>query len=200
MTRAANERLGDAPTERFPVRHADWSTDATTRNGFLFHVRPASPTDEEALAEFFTHVDKDDLRFRFLSAIHKVGHEQLKALVNVDHERTEHFLAIEPATGRIIATAMMAADGALMNAEVALAIRSDFKHAGISWRMLEYVARAATAKGVRTLESIESRDNHQAIDLEREMGWTASSVPGEPTLILLRKTLDHPRADRPATV
>ncbi len=52
---------------------------------------PAAPSDEAALAEFFTHVDKQDLRFRFLSAIQKVGHDQLQALVTVDHQRTENF-------------------------------------------------------------------------------------------------------------
>ncbi len=200
MIDALTERPGGTRIDRVPARHADWSTDATTRDGYTFHVRPASLADEDALADFFTHVSTDDLRFRFLSAIHKVGHDQLKALVTVDHDRTENFLAIEPVTGRIIATAMMAADDTLVNAEVALAIRADWKHAGISWRMLEYVAHVAAAEGIRTLESIESRDNHQAINLEREMGWVASSAPGDPTLMLLRKTLDRASVAQPALV
>lgn len=199
MIEALDKRARSLASDLLPERNADWSADVTTRNGYAFHVRPASLADEDALAEFFARVGTDDLRFRFLSAIHKVGHDQLKALVNVDHDRTENFLAIERDTGRIIATAMMAADDTLVNAEVALAIRADFKHAGISWRLLEYVAHVAAAKGIRTLESIESRDNHQAIDLEREMGWTASSAPGDPTLMLLRKTLDHAAADQTAS-
>jgi GNAT superfamily N-acetyltransferase len=160
------------------------------RDGFAFHVRPAAPSDEDALAAFFTHVDKDDLRFRFLSAVQKVGHSQLQALVNVDHERTENFLAIEPKTGNIIATAMLAADDTLVNAELAVAIRADFKHRGISWILLDHVARFAVAKGIRTVESTESRDNHEAIALERERGWKASACPGDPTVMVLRKTLD----------
>lgn len=167
-----------------------WSADLVTRSGYAFHVRPAAPNDEAALAEFFTHVDKEDLRFRFLSAIQKVGHDQLQALVTVDHRRTENFLAIEAGTGLIIATAMLAADETLTNAEVAIAIRADFKRGGISWTLLDHVARFAVAKGIKTVESMESRDNHAAIELERERGWTASGCPGDPAVMVLRKTLD----------
>ncbi|WP_342450532.1 GNAT family N-acetyltransferase [Sphingomonas sp. CFBP 13728] len=183
----APERIiAPSPPVEEPVT---WSTDLVTRSGYVFHVRPASPSDEAALGEFFTKVDKEDLRFRFLSAIHKVDETQLKALVTVDHEHTENFLAFEYGTDRILATAMLAADETLTNAEVAVAIRADFKRLGISWTLLDHVAKFARAKGIRTLESIESRDNHQAIDLERERGWIASACPGDSAAMILRMTL-----------
>ena len=189
MTELVSERVNAA--EQSPVAPFEtWSADLVTRSGYAFHVRPATPSDETALAEFFTHVDKDDLRFRFLTAIQKVGHDQLRALVTVDHQRTENFLAIEPETGLIVATAMLAADETLTNAEVAIAIRGDFKRGGISWTLLDHVARFAVAKGIKTVESMESRDNHEAISLERERGWEAAACPGDPTVMVLRKTLD----------
>lgn len=176
-------------TQAAPPLAGSWSTDLTTRDGYVFHVRPACPADEPALGEFFAHVDQEDLRFRFLSAIHKVGDDQLKALVTIDHDHTENFLALELATGRIIATAMLAADASFARAEVAVAIRADFKRRGISWSLLDHVALFARAKGIRTLESIESRDNHQAIDLERERGWVSAACPGDPASMILRMTL-----------
>ncbi|MGA1798903.1 GNAT family N-acetyltransferase [Sphingomonas sp. 4RDLI-65] len=184
MVELVNERTRATPPSPGP-----WSTDLIARDGYLFHVRPAAPEDEPALGEFFRHVDREDLRFRFLSAIHKVGHDQLKALVTIDHDHTENFLAFDPATGRIIATAMLAADDSFARAEVAVAIRADFKRRGISWTLLDHVAQFARSKGILTLESIESRDNHQAIDLERERGWVASACPGDPAAMILRMTL-----------
>lgn len=189
MVELVSERInatGRSPLE--PVEN--WSADLVTRNGYTFHVRPAEPSDETALGEFFTHVDKEDLRFRFLTAIQKVGHDQLQALVTVDHERTENFLAIEPKTCLIVATAMLAADETLANAEIAIAIRADFKRRGISWTLLDHIARFAVAKGIKTVESMESRDNHEAIELEQERGWTASGCLADPTVMMLRKTLD----------
>jgi len=165
-----------------------WTTDIVSRTGYRFHVRPIRPDDEQALGTFFTHVTPDDLRFRFLSAVRTVPHLQLVALAEVDHSRTENFLAIDPGTGIIIASAMIAADAALKTAEVAIAINADFKHRGVSWTLLDHVARYAKARGFRSLESIESRDNHRAIELEQEMGFKMLACPGDATLCIVRAT------------
>ena len=89
---------------------------------------------------------------------------------------------------------MLAVDETMTNAEVAVAIRSDFKRSGISWTLVEHVVRFARSKGIKTLESVESRDNHQAIKLEREMGWSASPSPGDSAHIVLRMVLEPQEA------
>ena len=163
----------------------------TTRSNYAFHVRAARSADQAALAEFFTHVEKDDLRFRFLSPINTVGPHLIATLANVDHQRTENILAIDADGTTVIASAMLAADPDGKRAEVAMAIRADYKRKGISWTLLEHVAQLAKSKGIETLESIEARDHHEAIEMEREMGFTASPSPGDPTLVLLRVELDQ---------
>ncbi|WP_106638961.1 GNAT family N-acetyltransferase [Allosphingosinicella vermicomposti] len=165
-------------------------TRLTARSGAAFDVRATRPEDEAALGEFFTHVAHEDLRFRFLTALNTVGQELLEMMVDVDHDRTENFLAVDPASGTIIATAMVAGDEKKEQAEVALSIRADYKKKGISWTLLEHAARWAKARGFKSLESIESRENHQAIELEREMGFKAEQYPGDSTLILLRASLN----------
>ncbi len=167
-----------------------WSADVVSRTGYCFHVRPIRPDDEQALGTFFTHVTPDDLRFRFLSAVRTVPHLQLVALAEVDHSRTENFLAIDPGTGTIIASAMIAADAALKTAEVAIAISADFKRRGVSWTLLDHFARYAKARGFRSLESTESRDNHRAIELEQDMGFKLLPCPGDATLCIVRATLN----------
>ena len=159
----------------------------TTWSGFNFKVRPAEPADEAALAELFTRVSRDDRRFRFLSGVDKVGHDFLRRLTQVDHEKTEDYLAFDGDT--LIATAMLAADPAMERAEVAISIREDYKNRGLGWTLLDHVAHAAAAKGIKFLELIESRDNVEAITLEREMGFTATAYPGDATLVLVQKKL-----------
>ena len=165
----------------------------TTRTGFVFNVRPAARGDEAALAEFFTHVAQDDLRFRFLSGCRTVSHDQLLALTRSDNQ-TENFLALAP-DGTLIASAMLACDATLEKGEVAIAIRADYKHRGVGWELLEHVARYAAASGIRTLESLESRENHAAIELEREMGFTVTSCDMDATLVTVSRSL----GDRAAT-
>jgi N-acetylglutamate synthase-like GNAT family acetyltransferase len=164
----------------------------TTRTGFRFSVRPAMPSDEAALAAFFTHVTPEDLRFRFLTGLKTVGHDRLVAMTTIDHRQTENFLAFVDGEAEIIATAMLACDAEMKTGEVAIAIRPDYKAKGVSWNLLKHVAEAARDKGLTTIQSVESRDNHAAIDMERQMGFTAGPYPGDPTLVLVQKHLKQP--------
>jgi len=68
----------------------------------------------------------------------------------------------------------------------------DNPHHGIGWELLAHIARYADTKGLRSLESIESRDNHEAIELERDMGFVISDYPGDSTLVLVSRS--HARA------
>lgn len=174
-------------TATAPQAAAGPEIELTTWKGFTFRVRPATPGDEPALAELFEKVSPEDRRFRFLSSVRKVGQDFLERLTRVDHERTEDFLAFDGDT--LIASAMMAADPEGKRAEVAISIRSDHKGRGVGWCLLDHVARFAQAKGIELLESIESRDNREAIALEREMGFTATPYPGDATLVLVQKRL-----------
>lgn len=183
------QTLVTAPTTRSD-RLRSPTTGLVTRTGFRFDIRPACPDDEAALAEFFRHVTPEDRRFRFLTGLREVGHDFLIRLTQVDHDRTEDFLAFAEGGDMIIASAMLAADPDLTRAEVAISIRSDYKKRGLSWTLLEHLSRFAQAKGIKTLQSIESRDNHDAIRLEREMGFVATAYPGDATLVLVQKTFD----------
>ena len=52
---------------------------------------------------------------------------------------------------------MLAADPAMERAEVAISIHEDYKNRGLGWTLLDHVARAAAAKGIKFLEFIELR-------------------------------------------
>lgn len=169
-----------------------WSCELQTRTGFRFHVRPVGPGDEPALGVFFGHVTPEDLRFRFLNSVKVVSHDRLLEMIDVDHRQKENFLAFATDGTTIIATAMVACDPALTVGEVAISIRPDFKGRGVSWELLEHVARFAEAQGVTTLQSIESSANHAAIELEREMGFTARPYPDDRTLMLVERKLPMP--------
>lgn len=169
----------------------DPSIHLTTRTGFSLTIRPATSADDATVTEFFTHVTREDLRFRFLTALNVVGPSQVASLTHIDHRQTENFLAFTADGSTMIATAMLACDAAFDHGEVAIAIRGDHKQEGIGWELLEHVARHAEQLGVHTLESIESRDNHAAIELERDMGFTATAYPGDATLVLVSRKLNR---------
>lgn len=167
----------------------DWTKDLTTRGGLDVHIRPAQADDDDALGTFFHGVTPEDMRFRFLTGLRVVSHDRLESMTDVDHRQTENFLAFAKGRPEIIATAMLACTDDMENGEVAIAILPEFKKKGLSWELLTHVARFAEDKGVKTLQSVESRDHHAAIDMELEMGFTATSYPGDASLVLVQRAL-----------
>lgn len=159
-----------------------------TRYDFRIDVRPATHADEAALALFFDDVTDEDRRFRFLSAVRHVTDAQLHEITAQDYHRHATWLAFAPGDpNRIIAAATLATDAQGGTGEVAICVLPDHKGHGVGWTLLDHVAQEARHWGVRRLQSIESRDNHAAIMLEREMGFTARAVEGDPALVLLER-------------
>lgn len=172
----------------FPATQAD-AQQLVTRTGLNLSVRPAVAADEARMSDFFENVTPEDLRFRFLSAVQKVGHDQIAAMLAVDHDRNETFLAFDAESGQLVGVGTFAAGAGGKTAEVAVSVHRGWKGRGIGWSLLRYMAACARAKGISRLQSIESRDNHAAIELERDMGFTARAFPGDPTLMLVEADL-----------
>ena len=158
-----------------------------TRAGVVLDVRAAHPADEAMLEEFFDKVSAEDRRFRFLNAKDHIGHEQLQPIVEVDHFRSESFLAFDSASGELVASGMLACDNPLEVAEVAVSVRSDYKGKGVGWAMLDILGSEAKRRGVSEVIAIEDRDNHAAIELEREKGFVPRAFEGDPHLVILSK-------------
>ncbi|MEO8684091.1 MAG: GNAT family N-acetyltransferase [Devosia sp.] len=168
---------------------ASWSGELVSRSGLKFHVRPVRPADEPALRLFFDNVTPEDLRFRFLTTLKRVGHDRLRAMIDVDHRRSETFIASVQVDGPIIAVAMLACDEAMEIGEVAITLSPAFKSKGFGWELLRHISRFAEANGIKMLQSLESRSNHAAIQLEQDFGFTAQTYPGDSTLVLVQKQL-----------
>lgn len=178
-------------TSRLVVRPAPmkWATTLVTQAGLRFFVRPVRADDEPLLADFFTHVSPEDLRFRFLTGLNIVDHDRLTMMTRVDYRRTISFLAFAEDRKAVIATAMLAADPDRTRAEVALTTRSDMKMKGLSWTLFEYVLRYAKAERIGTVEAIECADHEAALRMEREMGFTCVADPDDPTIRIVRREL-----------
>ena len=159
-----------------------------TRSGLAIDVRAATEADEAALTALFDRVSDEDRRFRFFTAANHVSHNQLDPLIHADHFRSESFLGFDASNGALVATGLLACDAALDTAEVAISIDEAYKGKGVGWAMLDMLSHEAQRRGVRRVMAIESRDNHAAIELEREKGFTPSAIEGDPSIVMLSKT------------
>lgn len=183
-------REGSLPM-RFSNREAEqeWSGPVITQAGMDLLIRPASPSDHDALQSFFEQVSREDLYFRFLSGIRHVDEDRLQHMLCDDDDRSIDFLALDPDSGEILSSAMLASDEAFETAEFAVVTRQDMKGRGISWALLDHAVRYAKAMGIKKVSSLESASQAGALRLEREMGFTTRSCPDDATLMLVEKTL-----------
>lgn len=163
---------------------------ARTHKGVDLVVRAASPADADAIERCYAGVSREDLRFRFLTAVREVGADQIAAMAHPDHNHGETLLAFRAdQPDPPVAVAVIAGDDRGEIAEVAISVVAAIRGQGVAWTLLEQAARVARALGYRQLQSIESRDNRAAIDLEKEMGFEILPYPGDPTLLLVRADL-----------
>lgn len=164
--------------------------DHITRDGLVLSVRAAFAEDEPVLETFFDRVTAEDRRFRFLAASKHVGHAQLVPLTHVDHWRTESFLGFDKASGELVASALLACDAQMDTGEIAVSVREDYRGRGVGWAMLDLLASEAQRRGLKRVISLEDRENHAAIELEREKGFEARGIDGDPHLVMLEKRFD----------
>jgi len=160
-----------------------------TRSGVRLVLRPVSPDDGDNLRKLLACMTPSDLRFRFLASQKEPDEAALAQLLAVDHRRTEHLLAFDVRTGEPVASLMIAADAEMETAEVAIAVASGARNRGIGWALLRHAATLAKARGIKRLQAIESRENHDALEVERALGFETRAIDGDPTVVLLEADL-----------
>jgi len=165
-----------------------WSADLTTRGGFRLHVRIGQPSDVDFLADLFRHVSAEDLRFRFMGTAKTLSADQLLTLLDASQGMTT-FIAFDEA-GCPVACCTLADQPDGLSAEVTLSVRSDWKGRGVSWTLLEHVLACAAARGLTRVNSLESGDDIEAINLQREMGFVARLHSADPMEFMLSKFVE----------
>ena len=159
-----------------------------TRGGLTIRVRPATVHDGPLLADLMQRMSEDDLRFRFLTS-GRISAEQIAAMIEIDHRHTEHVLAFDAATGTLVASMMVVANQEMDTAEVAIAEALEYHGKGIGWTLLGHAVDLARERGLKKLRSFESRENYEAILVERDLGFRARTVEGDPSLVMLEADL-----------
>jgi acetyltransferase len=171
MKMASTAIRTDSPTKKAAA------ADLVTRSGTPVRIRVVEEADRTLLADFFHHVSREDLRFRFLTSLRALDADRLDVLCKVDPPGAISFLAF--CGEDLVAVATVAGQPDRSQAEIALATRPEWKSHGVSWALFDYAIRYAKAEGFRELLSVEKTDNHAAIQMEREMGFSISLTDGD---------------------
>jgi acetyltransferase len=161
----------------------------TTRSRAQLRLRPAGLGDGHLLADFFSGLSLEDLRFRFLGTRRLPTAQDAEAMLDVDQGRNAHILAFDIATGVLVASLMLVANPRIGTAEVAVAVASEWKGHGVGWTLLRHAGDLASGRGLKKLRSVESLARHDALEFESVPGFRARPLDDDTRLILVEADL-----------
>ena len=142
-----------------------------TRDGAPIAIRPITPSDAELLAHAYEQLGDDSRRRRFLAAPARLSPEDLRYLTDVDGQRHDALVAIDPATGELVGEARyVRAPGRRDTAEVAVVVVDSWQSRGIGTALLTELTRRAREHGLLRYTAIVSADNHAVLEALAKVG------------------------------
>ena len=169
--RYLREDLGPGIPRR-AVYPSEWEKRETFREGVDIFFRPAKPTDERALKEFFYSLPKDEHYMRFLSRMKVFPCHDVQRMVNVDYENEMSIVAMAGGTGaeKIVAFANYVREPESDESEVDFAVHPDLDQRGIGTFLLRYLAEIAKTKGVNSFFAYAATGNARALAVFAKLG------------------------------
>ena len=161
------------------------TTRIKTSSGLDFDVRLASADDQPRLIEFWKHVSPLDLARR------AIGIGEAGSAPPAGGADTTEYLAFD-GDHVLIAVALLVTDRGDEAARTTVCTDARATHHGVSWALLDHVLRDARAAGIRTVESLFSKQDVHAALLERKMGFVEVDHAGDGDMTLLRWTFAGP--------
>ncbi len=139
--------------------------------------RPAKPTDERALKEFFYSLPRNESYIRFLSLMKVYPHYDVQRMVNVDYQKT---MTIVGLTGdmnaeHIVAVACYELDEETQTAEIDFAVHPSVARKGIASFLLHHLVEIARQRGVQLLKAYITSGNERVFGVFQKLGYVVES-------------------------
>jgi GNAT superfamily N-acetyltransferase len=153
----------------------DCEQEVTLRDGRQVLIRPILPSDAPELAEAIKTADPDTLRRRFLGGPPRVTPALLAHLTVVDYVRRFALVAVDAVTGRGVAVARYEPAGEGV-AEIAVAVRPDWRRVGLGTVLILCLAKAAAERGIHTFSASYLAENAPVAALVEDVGGLGRQV------------------------
>jgi acetyltransferase len=137
-------------------------------------LRPIRPEDEPNHQRFFTHLSKEDIRFRFFGVVKALDHSQIARYTQIDYDREMAFVAIcELGDGgpETLGVVRAITDPDNRHAEFAIIVRSDMKGKGLGRRLMRKIIDYCRIRGTGALVGEVLEYNERMLALAREFGF-----------------------------
>ncbi|RTL33487.1 MAG: bifunctional acyl-CoA synthetase/GNAT family N-acetyltransferase [Burkholderiales bacterium] len=146
-------------------------------------LRPIRPEDEARHRDFLDAVTPDDMRLRFFQAPHRLSHDELARLTQIDYEREMALIAVDE-DQRTLGVGRLVRDPDNIEAEFALLVRSDLQRQGLGRRLMQALLDHAAAQGTQRVVGHVLRENQGMLALVRSLGFEVRPDADEPAHVL----------------
>ncbi|HUL46759.1 MAG TPA: GNAT family N-acetyltransferase [Steroidobacteraceae bacterium] len=143
-------------------------------HGRALLLRPIRPDDAAGHRRFLARVSPEDLRTRFLAAVHELPEPELAHFTHIDYEREMAFIAVAAAgaeAGEILGVARACAGPDNSAAEFAVLVRSDLKDQGLGTLLMRKLIGYCRDHGTRELWGSVLTDNAAMLHLAEKLGF-----------------------------
>jgi len=151
-------------------------------------IRPIRAEDEPALQRFFEGLSGDALYLRFQKWVHAVSDKLLQFFTRIDYDRHMAFICV--AGEDIVGEARYVANEDGASCEFAVAISDAWHKTGIAGLLMEALIAAARQRGMKTMEGLVLRENHDMLRFVKALGFEAHHDPQEPVMTRVVRRLD----------
>lgn len=155
-------------------------------------LRPIAPADAEALREGFRQLSPEEIRQRFLHPLTELTHEHALQLASIDPRR-EFALVLAhpgpPGASRIGAVARVAIDPRSGEGEFAVIVGRPLSGRGIGTFLVRRLIEWCRRKRLPAIFGLSLDDNAPMLAIASRLGFSRSSLIGEPGIVLLRLQL-----------
>lgn len=149
------------------------------RDGQEIIVRPIKPEDELSLQEFDNSQTKEDRYKRYFADLPQFSHEQMARLAQIDYARDMAFVAVardnvvvkNVVVEKILAVVRVQTDPDNLQAEFAMAVRSELKGIGLGARLLQKMIVYCRSQGTKELIGVTMLENAGMANLARKLGF-----------------------------
>lgn len=172
------------------VRRLPWQ-------GRTLVLRPIRPEDEDRHRAFLEATSAEDMRMRFFQAPHRMSHDELARLTQIDYEREMAFVAVDE-QGATLGVARLVRDPDNIEAEFAIMVRSDLKRQGLGRMLMQALLDHAALRGTQRVAGHVLRENRGMLALLKDLGFDAKPDADEPaTVKRVTFTVPGPAAQTP---
>ena len=164
----------------------------TLASGKVFLLRPMRHDDGEREEAFVRGLSWESGYQRMLGAI-KITPEWIERMTHIDYRCHMAFAVttVKDGVERFVGVGRYVVDPTKPTAEFALVIADARQRQGLGRRLLEALLEHAQEAGLHELEGLVFATNRAMLSLALSLGFTASSEPGDATVVRVRRHLQR---------